>query len=172
MIFYDLQSADKDILTKKLVDNLPSLRAKMNVSQSELANMIGIGRQTLVAIENKKSKMRWDTFLALVLIFSKDRDASELIKLLGLHLQDIEIIIQDDIITRKGGWNMSLDKIWTDSNYKGDTTLRGIVPVPIGLKGSKCPKCKSENIRGAIIMPTADEQDPNIICLDCGYWWD
>jgi|GEM_PF-659114 len=172
MILDNLSNEDKDALIKKLVDNLPTLRAKMNVSQSELSETIGIGRQTLVAIENKKSKMRWDTFLALVLVFSKDKDASELIKLLGLHLQDIEIKIRDDIIVRKGGLSMGLDNIWTDNNYKGDTTLRGIVPVPIGLRGSPCPKCKSENIRGAIIMPTADEQAPNMICLDCGYWWD
>ena len=172
MIIDNLSNEDKENLIKKLVDNLPTLRAKMNISQSELADTIGMGRQTLIAIENKKGKMRWDTFLALVLIFSKDQHASNLISLLGLHLRDIEIRIQDDIIVRKGGINLNLDKIWTDNDYKGDTTLRGLVPVPIGMRDSKCPKCKSDNIRGAIIMPTADEQDPNIICLDCGYWWD
>ena len=35
-----------------------------------------------------------------------------------------------------------------------------------------CPKCGSKNLTGAIITETADEQDPNILCLDCGYWRD
>jgi DNA-binding XRE family transcriptional regulator len=172
MLLDNLSNEVKNDLIDKLVNNLPTLRTKMNISQSQLAYAIGIGRQTLIAIENRKGKMRWDTFLALILVFSKDRDASELMTLLGLHLQDIETRIHDDIIIRKGGSNMKLDKIWTDNTYKGDTTIRGLVPVPIGLRNYKCPKCQSKNIRGALIMPTADEQDPNIVCLDCGYWWD
>ena len=67
---------------------------------------------------------------------------------------------------------MNLEKIWTDGNHKGAAAIRGMVSVPIGLKDHKCPKCQSENISGVLIMPTADEQDPNIICIDCGYWWD
>ena len=173
MILDNLTNEAKSILIDKLTDNLPTLRAKMNISQSKLADTIGIGRQTLIAIENRKGRMRWDTFLALILVFSKDQDVSGLIKLLGLHLQDIEIKIQDDLLVRKGGFGMDLhEKLWTECNYRGDKTIRGIVPVPIGLRNTKCPKCASVNIRGAIIMPTADEQDPNILCLDCGYWWD
>ena len=60
----DYLSLRKDALVDKLVDNLPSLRAKMKMSQSELADMMRIGRQTIISIENKSSKMRWDTFLA------------------------------------------------------------------------------------------------------------
>jgi len=172
MVLKKLGYSSKEMLISKLIDNLQALRAKMNISQLELADMVGIGRQTLISIENKKSRLKWDTFLAMVVIFSKDDDASELINLLGLHLRDIEILIQNDIILRKGVTNMGLENIWTDNNYNGDTTVRGLVPLPIGLKDSQCPKCQSKNISGVIIMPTADEQDPNIICLDCEYWWD
>jgi len=169
----NLSSEAKIKLVVKMANNLPALRAKMGISQSELADMVGIGRQTLLSIENNKGQLRWDTFLALVLIFSKDQDASELIELLGLHLSDIEVKIHDDLLIRKGGSSMNLqEKLWTDNNYKGDLTIRGIVPVPVGYRDGKCPKCQSKNIRGVIIMPTADEQDPNLICLDCGYWWD
>ena len=64
------------------------------------------------------------------------------------------------------------EKLWTDNNYKGDTKIRGLAPLPVGLRGSKCKKCGSEDISGALIMPTADNSDPNILCLDCGYWCD
>lgn len=66
---------------------------------------------------------------------------------------------------------MSYEKIWTD--YDSDyTEVISTCPLPEGLKETKCPKCGSENVTGAIITPTADEDDPNILCLDCGYWRD
>lgn len=167
-----LNNTRKEELVEKLVINLPAVRAKMKISQAELAESVGIGRQTLVSIENKNSKMRWDTFLAMMLVISKDPEASELLTLLGLNMSDVGTIIEDSLSMRKNSSGSLQEKLWTDSNYSGDTTIRGFAPLPIGLRNSKCPKCQSVNIRGAIIMPTADEQDPNIICLDCGYWRD
>ena len=86
-------------------------------------------------------------------------------------MSDVSVIIEDSLANRKASSSLQ-DKLWTDNNYSGDTTIKGFAPLPIGLQNSKCPKCNSSNIRGIMIMPTADEQDPNIICLDCGYWWD
>lgn len=163
-------SGKREDLIEKLVSNLPAIRAKMKISQAELAEVVGIGRQTLVSIESKKSKMRWDTFLAMMLVISRNSDAAELMSLLGLELQSISTIIEDVLLERR---NSSLqNRLWTENNYSGDCTIRGIVPVPTGYIDGRCPKCQSKNIRGAIIMPSADEQDPNLICLDCGYWWD
>ena len=66
---------------------------------------------------------------------------------------------------------MNFDKLWTD--YESDyDTVRAVCPLPAGIKGSKCPKCGSKELTGALITPTADEQDPNILCKDCGYWRD
>ena len=160
----------KNELIEKLVSNLPALRAKMRISQAELAEAVGIGRQTLVSIENRNGKMRWDTFLAIMLIISGNEEVADLLTFLGLRLQEVCGIIKDSISERKT--SALQDRLWSDNDYIGDTTLRGVVPLPVGLRNSQCPKCHSKNIRGAIIMPTADEQDPNIICLDCGYWWD
>lgn len=68
-------------------------------------------------------------------------------------------------------WTGDPSGIWTDD--PNDTrTLRGHAPLPIGLKGQKCPKCGSHELTGAIITETADEYDPNILCCNCGYWWD
>lgn len=162
----------REDLISKLVSNLPALRAKMKISQAELANAVGIGRQTLISIESGNGKMRWDTFLAMMLIISKDSDASELMTLLGLDFKDLNSIIEDSVAVRKGNSSPLQDKLWTDESYNGDTTIRCIVPLPIGLHNSKCPKCGGNNLRGALITLCADEDDPNILCLDCGYWRD
>lgn len=67
---------------------------------------------------------------------------------------------------------LDFTKIWTDNNYCGEFTVQYLLPLPVGMRNCICPKCQGSRIYGAKIMPTADECDPNIICLDCGYWWD
>ena len=64
-----------------------------------------------------------------------------------------------------------MENIWTD-NKEDKRTLKGLCSLPVGYKDAQCPKCKSKKITGALITETADEQDPNILCLECGYWFD
>lgn len=66
---------------------------------------------------------------------------------------------------------MKFNKLWIDydSNY---TKIRELCLLPVGLRDSTCPKCGSKRLTGALITPTADEQAPNILCKDCGYWRD
>ena len=40
-----------------MADNLSVLRAKLNLTQSELADIVGISRYTLIAIEKKQRMM-------------------------------------------------------------------------------------------------------------------
>jgi len=62
-------------------------------------------------------------------------------------------------------------KIWTDLE-NDDRVVKRYVDLPKGMKEAKCIKCGGSNLIGAIITETADEQDPNIVCLDCGFWRD
>jgi hypothetical protein len=66
--------------------------------------------------------------------------------------------------------------IWTDPRPDGsaDASLcRGRTQLPLGAIGMPCPKCGTdEPLVGALISQTADEKDPNILCLVCGYWRD
>ena len=64
-----------DTLTKEL----PLLRAKLNISQDELAKKTGLSRQTLSAIETQKSRMSWTTFLALALFFSINEETNTML---------------------------------------------------------------------------------------------
>ena len=46
----------QDISIDLLVEELPTLRAKIGLSQSEVGEIIGASRQTYSAIETKKKK--------------------------------------------------------------------------------------------------------------------
>ena len=62
----NISEEEKNIMISRLVDELPVLRTKMGVSQDELANMIGISRQTYSSLETRKRKMTWSIFLSLL----------------------------------------------------------------------------------------------------------
>jgi len=160
----------KEEMISKLADNLPAIRARMKISQSDLAEAVGIGRQTLMSIENGSSKMRWDTFLALLFILSTDPDAKNLMNLLGLKFEDTFFAIGEDMCNRKNVSQTIQDKLWTDVKGYDNVTIRGFAPLPLGLNEEKCPKCGKKNLRGALITKTADQLDPNILCMECGYW--
>ena len=63
---YYLSEEEKYALIEKLTPELPLLRTKAEISQEEIANIIGTSRQTYGAIERKARKMSWNTYLSLV----------------------------------------------------------------------------------------------------------
>lgn len=66
--------------------------------------------------------------------------------------------------------------IWTDRRPDGSVDMRPsrrLVALPNWLVGSRCLNCGTcGSLTGALITPTADESDPNILCEACGYWRD
>ena len=56
----------------------------MGVSQDELANIVGITRQTYSQLETKKRKMSWSIFLSLILIFNCCERTHKFIHSMGL----------------------------------------------------------------------------------------
>ena len=62
-----------------LRNELIVLRAKARVSQEEIAEKIGISRQTYSAIERGKREMSWITFLALSAFFQNNESTSQML---------------------------------------------------------------------------------------------
>ena len=80
----------KDKLIENLTYNLPTLRARAALSQAKLAEIIGVSRQTLVAVENKKRKMSWSTFLSCFLVFYKNPETNLLLKIYGIYTEELD----------------------------------------------------------------------------------
>lgn len=70
----------KEYCMEVLVENLAALRAKAGITQEELANVIGVSRQTYYAVETKRRALTWNTYLSLVLFFDTNINTHILIR--------------------------------------------------------------------------------------------
>ena len=85
---------DKEKLICNMAENLPALRAQLDLTQEELAGIIGVSRSTVLAIENKKREMSWGTFLSLVLLFTKNEDTNKLLNVMEIYTEEFHSFIQ------------------------------------------------------------------------------
>ena len=67
----EISEERKMILIDKLCSELNILRIKAELSQEELANIIGISRQTYSSIESGKRKMSWRTYFPLMMYLDR-----------------------------------------------------------------------------------------------------
>ena len=61
-----------------MASNLSTLREKTKITQDELADRLGLSRQTISAIENEKRDMQWCTFSVLFMFFANIDDAKRI----------------------------------------------------------------------------------------------
>jgi DNA-binding XRE family transcriptional regulator len=80
---------NKDEYMSKMADNLILLRTKLRLKQTDLANKVGISRQTLMGIENKKRAMTWNTFVALLTIFREDNSTNDLLEHFEIYTPEL-----------------------------------------------------------------------------------
>ena len=92
-----MDDKQKEILIQNMVDNLPTLRKRLNMTQTDLAAKIGVGRSSLTAIENKKRPMTWNTFLSLILIFTKNKDTDKLLNVMEIYTDELNEFIKQRI---------------------------------------------------------------------------
>ncbi len=88
--FVEISEKDREDLMDLLTEELPVLRAKIGLSQSELSNIIGISRQTYSAIETKKRRMTWGTFMSLVLFYERNEKTRPLLISVGAFPESLE----------------------------------------------------------------------------------
>ena len=67
-------SEDQKKMVSTLTQALPFLRKEIGVSQTELANKVGVSRQMISLIERQIQPMSWTLFLAIVFFFKSNND--------------------------------------------------------------------------------------------------
>lgn len=85
---------ERQEMLETLVNNIPVLRSKMGITQQELADRIGITRNTLNAIENKKTPLTWVNFIAITLLFYVNDDTKPLLDALNGYSKKLDDFIK------------------------------------------------------------------------------
>lgn len=89
----EITEINKESLIDILTEELPVLRARLALSQDDLCNIIGISRQTYSAIETKKRKMTWNTFLSLILVFGFNEKTSVMLETCGAFPDELKNLL-------------------------------------------------------------------------------
>ena len=81
----------KDSYIEVLTENLLPLRTKADITQEELAAMIGLSRQTYYALETRRRPMSWNTFLSLILFFDTNVETHSMLRDINAFPTDLLI---------------------------------------------------------------------------------
>jgi len=84
---------NKEKLISNMTDNLPMLRRCLDLTQEELADKIGVSRSTIISIENRKREMTCNTFLSLMLLFTKNEGTNKLLNVLEIYTDEFHSFI-------------------------------------------------------------------------------
>lgn len=82
-----LTEREKEIFKQSLAENMQMLRGKLGISQAELAETLGVSRQTINAVENGRQNMSWNLFISLILFFSYNNDTKKLLPIVGIDIR-------------------------------------------------------------------------------------
>ena len=85
----NIPEIDKQHYLHVMAENLPVLRAKLNLTQTELADIIGVSRQTIATAEIGAREMSWNTFISLLFLFMHNEPTNALLPILGIYTPEI-----------------------------------------------------------------------------------
>ena len=75
-----ISKKNKEEIIDRFVYELPILRTRIDLTQDEISDLIGISRQTYSSIETRKRKLTWNNYMSLLFLFyfnPATRDAVE-----------------------------------------------------------------------------------------------
>lgn len=80
----------KQLLTGRMTENLPVLRKKLRLTQEDLAQRIGSSRGNVMQMETGRRKMTWNTFLSLVLVFEKNPETAQMLRVFQIYTEELD----------------------------------------------------------------------------------
>lgn len=83
-------------LIAALTDALPTLRARLHLTQAELGKVIGVTGKTVYCIESGRQQMTWTMFLALVYAFSLHRAAHPVLNMAGISSEVLADLVGEN----------------------------------------------------------------------------
>jgi len=141
-----LTDAEKDEFIATLTPNLPALRTQAEISQEELANLLGISRQTYSAIELKVRKMAWRTYLSLVLFFDYNQKTHKMLRMLSLFSTELITRFNDGVDYSSFAISSILGNQTEDILEVLDEQAKQAINSMIMVEYARCTKLPSEAV--------------------------
>ena len=63
-----LRSIDREALMEKMAEELPDIRAQLDVTQDALAEKTGVGAQKIKAAESGRRAFKWSEFMSILFV--------------------------------------------------------------------------------------------------------
>lgn len=98
---WSLSTQEKKRMIEALTPELAALRIKAEISQEDLAELIGVSRQTYGALERGVRKMSWTTFLSLVLFYNFNQKTHQMLQSVNAIPQEMMKKFNAGIETRE-----------------------------------------------------------------------
>ena len=91
-----LDETQKSVYMERMAENLIILRKKLHLTQADLAKRIGVSRQTVMDIENRKRSMTWNVFMSLFGLFRENEDTSSLLVFYSISTDELSRFITNN----------------------------------------------------------------------------
>ena len=89
-----ISALDKKKLMGLMAKNLPVFRTKLDASQEDIANRLGVTRQTISTFESGQREMTWSVFLALVLLFFRNQETKRMLAAFEIYTRELDAFLE------------------------------------------------------------------------------
>lgn len=86
----NLSTDKREQLCQTMAGCLPMLRARLGLSQEDLAQRLDITRQTISAFESSQRKLPWSMFLAFLMLFTGHPATKKLLEAMEIYTEALE----------------------------------------------------------------------------------
>jgi len=95
-----ISNETKRIYADRMAENLPMLRKKLGLSQTEIGKLIGVSRQAISSFENKVRLMPWQNFVSLLFVFNENAGTRSILPVLEIYTPELVEIFRTGDFTR------------------------------------------------------------------------
>lgn len=141
-----LTDAEKDSFIATLTPNLAILRTQADISQEELANLIGVSRQTYSSIERKIRRMSWSTYLSLVLFYEHNQKTHKMIRQLSIFPYELIMRFNNGVDHSISGLNSILEDNPEEIIELLDEQAKGAIRAVTMMEYTRCSGSADESV--------------------------
>ncbi len=140
----------KEEYINNLLPHLSTLRARVGVSQDELAGLVGISRQTYCLTESGSRSISWNTFLSIIMFYDYNSRTHDLIRSIGAFPEDLfyqfNLGMASGDSLEKAGECLGVEEMLDDLDEAGKRTVK----ITVASEYARCKNLSSAEMISAL----------------------